>query len=38
MKQILWDICAVVGIISMSVSIAFGILAMLLSNHWDRRD
>jgi hypothetical protein len=38
MRQIIWDIFAVIGIISVSVSIAFGALAMLLTNHWDRRD
>ena len=38
MKQIIWDIFAVIGIMSVAVSIAFGILAMLLTNHWDRRD
>lgn len=38
MRQIIWDIFAVIGIISVAVSIAFGALAMLLTNHWDRRD
>jgi len=38
MKEIIWDIFAVIGILAVSVSIAFGALAMLLTNHWDRRD
>lgn len=37
MKQIIWDIFAVIGIISIAVSIAFGALSMLLANHWERR-
>lgn len=37
MKQIIWDIFAVIGIMAVSVSIALGALSMLLANHWDRR-